>query len=376
MITKGRIKFRMENHNEGVWSVPEELSESKRHMRLTPYILARVGENFETLILETVRGEQTFDMTQLDEIIAKLQRIRETIDHLKVSRKIALLGLSQTGKASIQEVIDEPVTIIGAEFLERFLTSTNQFLFKTVLDLVFVCDITTPEKFPAVLKVFVECVSRLEEVSVVKPSIYVLLHKTDLMPDPTQRAERMKFLMEMFQDAATAKNITFFQTSIYDNSIHEAFKRIIMEVGEIIPEAETIEKEEDLEAIQQRLRLRPIQQVLHTLKFMNRLDEVLLISLDDPTFRINASDANESEVQHLLTLLEKSNELQLPSGVQSEAKRLDSLMVYKSRLPPHHLLVLISSDPSAMLETRTLQEIEETVRLLSHKLESMLKTSI
>ncbi|MFX1286589.1 MAG: hypothetical protein ACFFB5_23330 [Promethearchaeota archaeon] len=44
-------------------------------------------------------------------------------------------------------------------------------------------------------------------------------------------------------------SITFFQTSIYNNSIHEAVKRITTEASEIIPEAEAIEKEEDLQAI-------------------------------------------------------------------------------------------------------------------------------
>lgn len=87
----------MENHYEKeriekVWSVPEEFSETKKHMRLTPYILARVGEKFETLIFETVRGEQTFNPNQVDEIITKLQRIRKTMDDLTISPKITLLG--------------------------------------------------------------------------------------------------------------------------------------------------------------------------------------------------------------------------------------------------------------------------------------------
>ncbi len=322
------------------------------------------------------------------------------------SRKIILLGLSQAGKTSIRDVVfegkapeetqnyaatlnyerqieqvaDEPITVMdlgGQEvFLKRFLSSMSSFIFSNVAVLVFICDIATPEKFPASLKAFTEGVTRLEEMSDVQPAIYVLLHKTDLLPDLTQRTERMEFLMEMYQDAAATKSITFLQTSIYDNSIHEAFKRITAEASEVIPEAETIEKEEDLEAIQQRLRLRPIQQVLHTLKFMNRLDEVLLMSLDDPNFKINASDLEDNEIQHILTLLDKSNDLRLVTGSTSELKRLGSVMMYKSKLQPHHLLVLISRDEKSMLETRNLQEIEETVRLLSTQLESMLKTPI
>lgn len=322
------------------------------------------------------------------------------------SRKIILLGLSQAGKTSIRDVVfegkapeetknyaatlnyerqieqvaDEPITVMdlgGQEvFLKRFLSSMSSFIFSNVAVLVFICDISTSEKFPASLKAFVEGVSRLEEMSDVQPAIYVLLHKTDLMPDLTQRTERMEFLMEMFQDAATTKNITFLQTSIYDNSIHEAFKRITAEASEIIPEAEVVEKEEDLDSIKQRLRLRPIQQILHTLKFMNRLDEVLLMSLEDPNFRINASDLEDSEIQQLITLLDKTKDLKLVTSSKSELKRLGSVMIYKTKVPPYYLLVLISSDSKSMLETRNLQEIEETVRLLSNQLESMLKTPI
>lgn len=323
------------------------------------------------------------------------------------SRKIILLGLSQAGKTSIRDVVfegkapeetqnyaatlnyerqieqvaDEPITVMdlgGQEvFLKRFLSSMSSFIFSNVAVLVFICDIATPEKFPASLKAFVEGVSRLEEMSDVQPAIYVLLHKTDLMPDLTQRAERMEFLMEMYQDAAATKNITFLQTSIYDNSIHEAFKRITAEASEIIPEVESIEKEEDLEAIKQRLRYRPIQQVLHTLKFMNRLDEVVLLSLDDLSpMKIFASDLDKNEIQHVITLLDKANDLRLITNSKSELKRVGSVMMYKSRLKPHYLLLLISRDPKSMLETRNLQEIEETVRLLSNQLETMLKTPI
>ncbi|MFX0151855.1 MAG: ADP-ribosylation factor-like protein, partial [Candidatus Hodarchaeota archaeon] len=140
------------------------------------------------------------------------------------SRKIILLGLSQAGKTSIRDVVfggkkpeetkdyaatlnyerqieqvaDEAVTVMdlgGQEvFLKRFLSSMSSFIFSNVAVLVFISDIATPEKFPASLKAFVEGVSRLEEMSDVQPAIYVLLHKTDLMPDLTQRAERMEFL--------------------------------------------------------------------------------------------------------------------------------------------------------------------------------------
>ena len=320
------------------------------------------------------------------------------------SRKIILLGLSQAGKTSIRDVVfggkapeetadyaatlnyerqveqvaDEPITVMdlgGQEvFLKRFLSSMSSFIFSNVAVLVYICDISTPDKFPASLKAFAEGTNRLEEMSDVQPAVYILLHKTDLMPDLTQRAERMEFLMEMFQSAVITKNITFLQTSIYDNSIHEAFKRITAEASEIIPEAAEVEKEEDLEAIQRRLRLRPIQQVLHALKFMNRLDEVLLLSTIEPDFLISASETDINEIQQFITILDKSRDLWLIPSSKSELVKIGDIMLYRAIVPPHYLVLLVSSDEKSMLETRKLLEIEETIRLLAHQLESMLKT--
>jgi GTPase SAR1 family protein len=320
------------------------------------------------------------------------------------SRKIILLGLSQAGKTSIRDVVfggkapeetanyaatlnyerqveqvaDEPITVMdlgGQEvFLKRFLSSMSSFIFSNVAVLVFICDISTPDKFPASLKAFTEGTNRLEEMSDVQPAVYILLHKTDLMPDLTHRAERMEFLMEMFQDAVATKNITFLQTSIYDNSIHEAFKRITAEASEIIPESTHIENEEDLEAIQKRLRLRPVQQVLHAMKFMNRLDEVLLLSSVDPEFIVSASEAEIYEIQQIITILDKSTDLWLIPSAKSELIKLGPVLVYKMLVLPHYLLLLLSSDEKAMLSTRKLIEIEETVRLLTNQLETMLKS--
>jgi len=322
------------------------------------------------------------------------------------SRKIILLGLSQAGKTSIRDVVfggtapeetanyaatlnyerqveqvaDEPITVMdlgGQEvFLKRFLSSMSSFIFSNVAVLVFICDISTPDKFPASLKAFTEGTNRLEEMSDVQPAVYILLHKTDLMPDLTQRAERMEFLMEMFQDAVATRNITFLQTSIYDNSIHEAFKRITAEASEIIPESTVIEKEEDLEAIQKRLRLRPIQQMLHAMKFMNRLDEVLLVSSVDPEFIVSASEMELSDIQQIMTIIDKSADLWLIPSAKSELVKLGDVLIFKRIILPHYLILLMATDEKAMLTTRKLAEIEETVRLLSSQLETMLKTPI
>ncbi len=171
-------------------------------------------------------------------------------------------------------------------------------------------------------------------------------------------------------------------------TIHEAMGRlaaikddpsinIIFETNENISEPVTIEKEEeDLVAIQKRSQLRAVQHFLYALKFMNRLDEVLLLSLEDPDLLVHTSKADINEVQSIISLLEKEDDLRFICDSKFELKRLGSMMMYKSRIPPHYLLILISSDPKAMLETRKLREIEDTIYLLSDQLVGMLQRSI
>ena len=107
---------------------------------------------------------------------------------------------------------------------------------------------------------------------------------------------------------------------------------------------------------------------------MNRLEEVLLISLEDPDFRIKASEVENIEIEQIINLLDKVNDLRMIPSSKAEMKRMGSCMMYKAMIQPHYLLLLFSTDEKAMLETRNLQEIEETVKLLSSQLESMLQT--
>jgi hypothetical protein len=107
---------------------------------------------------------------------------------------------------------------------------------------------------------------------------------------------------------------------------------------------------------------------------MNRLDEVLLLSTVDPEFVISASETEIPEIRQFLTILDKTNDLWLIPGSKSELIRLGYVMFFKALVPPHYLIILISSDNKAMLETQSVSEIQETVNLLSNQLESMLKT--
>jgi len=47
----------------------------KIQVRLTPYVLGRAGHKFNTLILETVRGEYHMGLEELERFIARLKDI-------------------------------------------------------------------------------------------------------------------------------------------------------------------------------------------------------------------------------------------------------------------------------------------------------------
>lgn len=53
-----------------------------RPVKLTPHILARLGRDFKTMILETIQGEYTLDIEGISELIGILQRTQEFMEHL------------------------------------------------------------------------------------------------------------------------------------------------------------------------------------------------------------------------------------------------------------------------------------------------------
>ncbi len=117
-----------------------------------------------------------------------------------------------------------------------------------------------------------------------------------------------------------------------------------------------IETEEN---IQRSLRLRPIRQLLRELMAINRLDEALLLSLDDPKFRVFGSDARPDEIKRIISLLDKIDELKLSSSVKSELKRIGDIMIYNTRIDQNYLLILFSSDSRSLLEAGKLQELKK-----------------
>ena len=112
------------------------------------------------------------------------------------------------------------------------------------------------------------------------------------------------------------------------------------------------------------------------MKFMNRLDEVLLLSSVDTEFIVSASEIELPEIRQIMTIIDKSADLWLIPSAKSELVKLGDILMFKMVVLPHYLILLLASDEKSMLSTRKLMEIEETVRLLSNQLETMLKTPI
>jgi len=156
--------------------------DKKEHLRLTPYILARPGGMFNSLILETVRGEYELNINQLDTFISKLVAIRERMNQnkgFKISDifqvlntgKIVILGLPKAGKTTMllrlktgQWIPDTTPTIgMNAETIQiedvtfsawdlggqlQFRRALWEMYTKNSAGLIYVIDVSDPARFP------------------------------------------------------------------------------------------------------------------------------------------------------------------------------------------------------------------------------------
>ncbi len=172
-------------------------------------------------------------------------------------KTIILVGLPRSGKTSIYHIISggengdcskDPVDVVyeldlpvQEENLKQW-SKSGFFLFRNVDVLIFICDISTPGKFPTSIKGFVEAIKLLKKVARYRrrpggpPAVYILLHKSDLIPDLIKRAERTEFVKTLFQEAINSEIVSYLETSIYDHSIHEALNQIETETIRLISE--------------------------------------------------------------------------------------------------------------------------------------------
>ncbi len=173
-----------------------------------------------------------------------------------LGKKLLLCGLSEAGKTAICDVIFRGKTIKEVEglsatinyirqiisleggknitlmdlggqriFLDRFITKFSPFVFHNVAALIFVVDVADYARFTTSKQYFDAALERLKKYSPTS-HVFVLIHKMDLLSHQFAADEILEHLRNLFQKEVD-NNITFFETTIYDDRIHEAFKEIL-----------------------------------------------------------------------------------------------------------------------------------------------------
>ncbi len=172
----------------------------------------------------------------------------------KDSDKIILIGLAESGKTTIIKVVTEgyvpdkkakytatlnyerkSATLLGKKltifdlggqvaFLDRFTGELAEFIFSNVKTLVFVIDTVNVSELTRA-KYYMDLA--MKQLSHFSPtaSTFVLLHKMDLIsPD---KKEEITMSMKNYLKGDIKHSLSFFETSVFSESIFNAFKSII-----------------------------------------------------------------------------------------------------------------------------------------------------
>ncbi|MFX1513217.1 MAG: ADP-ribosylation factor-like protein [Promethearchaeota archaeon] len=181
--------------------------------------------------------------------------------------KIIVLGLAESGKTTIIKVVGEgyvpdkkaPYTAtldynrnviklfgknltvfdLGGQkaFLDRFVGELAQFVFSNVKIMIFIVDIVKVDQLSLAKYYFDLAMNRLKRYSQ-NSSVFVFFHKIDLI-DPTKTSNfcnKIKTYISRNVDYP----LTFFETSVFSESIFNAFKEITVKVTDKLESLETI----------------------------------------------------------------------------------------------------------------------------------------
>lgn len=172
-------------------------------------------------------------------------------------KKLLLVGRSGSGKSSMRSIIfsnysafdthrlgatidieHSHLRILGnmmlnlwdcggqSVFIENYLTTQRDHMFKMVQVLIYVFDISSKETLKD-MDTFQRCLENLQEFSP-KAKVYVLLHKMDLV-----RADRREKIFNATMESLYASTsqfsfkLTGFMTSIWDESLYKAWSTIV-----------------------------------------------------------------------------------------------------------------------------------------------------
>ncbi|MFQ6123335.1 MAG: ADP-ribosylation factor-like protein [Candidatus Heimdallarchaeota archaeon] len=187
-----------------------------------------------------------------------------------LGEKILFCGLSEAGKTAIRSLVfsgkqtqeveglsatinyvrqlvhldshnldsDRTFTILdlGGQkiFLERFINQFSTFVFNRVRALIYVVDSADSSRLDSAKAYLDSALARLKQHSPSAKTV-VLLHKTDLLQNVHDKRKIINRLRNVFQRGIESP-IIFFETSIYDNSLKDAFDEILrISFPEMVP---------------------------------------------------------------------------------------------------------------------------------------------
>ncbi|KAK4704494.1 Ras-related GTP-binding protein A/B, partial [Phenoliferia sp. Uapishka_3] len=131
-------------------------------------------------------------------------------------------------------------------FMDQHLTSQSSTIFRAVHSLIYIFDAESPELLSSDTHYFLKCLGQLkdqnlnstsaQEGEVVSgdtaqgPTVFVLLHKMDLVPEPQQAGKLAEFEAEVRKRAADAGwkgDLQFYRTSIWNETLYKAWSIVV-----------------------------------------------------------------------------------------------------------------------------------------------------
>ncbi|MCE7741291.1 MAG: hypothetical protein GOP50_02430 [Candidatus Heimdallarchaeota archaeon] len=193
-------------------------------------------------------------MSYLEEEIGQEDKLIKGSENGDFGLKLLFLGLAQTGKSSIIQVIFEnrsPETTkeiqatlgvrrkllefsnlslnvydVGGQitYLEEAFIDLRESIFSHIKILFFVIDASKYHDFNLAKSYFDRAIKNLSEYSP-DASLVILSHKSDLIPKE-ERAKAVEVISDLFE-IEIYPNVEIFETSIFEQSLSDAIKETI-----------------------------------------------------------------------------------------------------------------------------------------------------
>ncbi len=180
-------------------------NQKKTNQRRDKLLFCGLSEVGKTAIRDLVFGGKK--VIEVEGLSATLNYVRQLV-HIDSDRTFIILDLGG------QKI-----------FLERFMNQFSTFVFHNVCSLIYVVDCIDRYRLDSSKAYFDSAITYLKQYSPFA-NIIVLIHKIDLLQNTPDKIQTVQYLRNFFQRDVDSP-IIFFETSIYDNSLIDAFNEIL-----------------------------------------------------------------------------------------------------------------------------------------------------